>query len=134
MDPDAIDYLQPTSANKPIETMRALFKIDGYLYVGSLSPQEPAIRCRAAYFSFMATSGLLQPGSDAVSRTNSGANPHKYLPPGNLCHLFSLKGDNTSDKYIELTISAHEADFSVDFCQIAGLRDFGGRILERIDV
>ncbi|KAK9419903.1 putative Phytanoyl-CoA hydroxylase [Seiridium unicorne] len=37
MDPDAIGYLQPTSANTSIETMRARFKIDGYLYVGSVS-------------------------------------------------------------------------------------------------
>lgn len=127
MDPETIGYLQPTAADTPIETMRERFERDGYLHVKGLLPKEPVLKCRAAYFSHMSPSGLLRPGSDPVSGIYSGANPRKYLPPGNLRRLFGLKDDPESDKYVELMISAHEADFYVEFCKIPQLRDFVNR-------
>ncbi|ETS73769.1 hypothetical protein PFICI_14715 [Pestalotiopsis fici W106-1] len=124
MDPNTIGYLQPTSADTPIDIMRERFDRDGYLHVKGLLPVEPVLKCRAAYFSHMSPSGLLQPGSDPISGTYSGANPRKYLPPGNLRRLFGLKDDPESDKYVELMISAHEADFYINFCKIPELREF----------
>lgn len=34
MDPATVGYLQPTSADTPIEVMRQRFEKDGYLFVG----------------------------------------------------------------------------------------------------
>ncbi|KAF7589824.1 hypothetical protein BBP40_003634 [Aspergillus hancockii] len=48
----------------------------------------------------------------------------KYLPPGNLRHLFGLKADSESEKYLELMISADEAQFYLDHCKIEELRAF----------
>lgn len=90
-------------------------------------PTRPILDCRRAYFSHMAPSGLLRPGTDPVEGIYSGANTKKYLPPGNLRRLFGLKDDPESDKYAELMVSAHEAPFYVDFCAIPELRAFISR-------
>lgn len=129
MDPASIGYLQPTSADTPIEVMQERFERDGYLFVKGLLPKEPALRCRSAYFKHMAPSGLLRPDTDPVEGIYSGKSSRKYLPPGNLRRLFGLKDDPESDKYLELMVSAHEADFYVDFCQSAELRAFVSRFM-----
>lgn len=72
----------------------------------------------------MSPSGLLRPGTHPVIGTYCGADTKKYLPPGNLRRLFGLKDDPESDKYVELMISAHEADFYTSFCEISELRAF----------
>ncbi|KAI0975486.1 hypothetical protein F4678DRAFT_420392 [Xylaria arbuscula] len=105
MDPATIGYLQPTPADAPLEVMEERCQRDGYLFLKGLLPVEPVLQCRAAYFSHMAPSGLLRPGSDPVSGTYSGANPRKYLRPGNLRRLFGLKNDPDSDRYVDLRAS-----------------------------
>ncbi|KAF9639598.1 phytanoyl-CoA hydroxylase [Lasiodiplodia theobromae] len=127
MDPDSIGYLQPTSADTPLEVMHERFERDGYLHVKSLLPKDPVLACRAAYFTHMSPSGLLRPGTSPVDGTYSGLDPRKYLPPGNLRRLFGLQDDAQSDAYVSLMISAHEADFYVRFCQIPELRAFVAR-------
>ncbi|KAK7708839.1 hypothetical protein SLS57_008900 [Botryosphaeria dothidea] len=124
MDPASIGYLQPTSADTPLEIMRERFERDGYLHVKRLLPAAPVLACRAAYFTHMSPSGLLRPGTAPEAGTYSGADPRKYLPPGNLRRLFGLAGDAQSDAYADLMVSAHDAPFYADFCQIRELRDF----------
>lgn len=72
----------------------------------------------------MAPSGLLQEGSDPVDGIYSGADTRKYLPPGNLRRLFGLKDDPDSERYVDLMISAHQANFYVEFCKSKQLHDF----------
>ncbi|KXH27596.1 hypothetical protein CSAL01_00763 [Colletotrichum salicis] len=90
-------------------------------------PHEPVLECRQAYFDHMSPSGLLKPGSKPVNGTFSGKDPRKYLPSGNLRRLFGLEDDAESDKYAELMVSAHEADFYVNFCKFPELRAFVSR-------
>lgn len=85
------------------------------------------MRCREAYFNYMAPSGLLQEGTKPVDGVFSHKDSRKYLPPGNLRRLFGLKDDEESEKYLELMISAHEAQFYLDFCANQELRDFISR-------
>ncbi|CAM1510832.1 Fc.00g083450.m01.CDS01 [Cosmosporella sp. VM-42] len=124
MDPEAIGYLQPTSADTPLEVMKERFERDGYLFVKGCIGKEAPLECRRAYFDHMAPSGLLENGSDPTDGIFSGSDTRKYLPPGNLRRLFGLKDDAESDKYVELMISAHEAPFYLDFCKNRDLRDF----------
>jgi phytanoyl-CoA hydroxylase len=119
-----VGYLQPTVADTPIEIMHERFKRDGYLFVKQLLPKDPVLQCRRAYFSHMSPSGLLQPDSDPVIGKYCGADTRKYLPPGNLRRLFGLKNDIESDKYVELMVSAHEAEFYTKLCEISELREF----------
>lgn len=128
MDPSMIGFLQPTAADAPVEVMLERFQKDGYLFMKNILPKDRVYECRRAYFSHMAPSGLLRPGSDPVDGISSGANPKKYLPPGNLRRLFGLKDDPESDLYVEKMISAHEADFYVDFCASPELRQFISRL------
>lgn len=76
----------------------------------------------------MAPSGLLQEGSDPVDGAFSHKDSRKYLPPGNLRRLFGLKDDEESEKYLQLMISAHEAQFYLDFCANQELRNFIRRL------
>ncbi|KAB8222349.1 hypothetical protein BDV33DRAFT_229624 [Aspergillus novoparasiticus] len=124
MDPERIGYLQPTSKDTPLEVMRERFNRDGYLLVKGLLPKEPVLKCRREYFEYMSSSGLLKPGTDTVDGIFSEKDSRKYLPPGNLRRLFGLKDDEESEKYLELMISAHEAQFYLDFCEIEELRAF----------
>ncbi|KAF2021478.1 hypothetical protein BU24DRAFT_487890 [Aaosphaeria arxii CBS 175.79] len=124
MKPGTVGYLQPTSADTPIDVMHERFKRDGYLHIKDLLPKDKVLQCRRAYFEHMSPSGLLKPGSDPVTGTYCGADSRKYMPPGNLRRLFGLKDDPESDKYVELMISAHEAEFYTNFCEISELRDF----------
>lgn len=89
--------------------------------------KEASLKCREAYFNYMAPSGLLQEGSKPVEGVFSHKDSRKYLPPGNLRRLFGLKDDEESEKYLELMISAHEAQFYLDLCANQELRDFIGR-------
>lgn len=59
-----------------------------------------------------------------MTGTYSGADSRKYLPPGNLRRLFGLKDDPDSEAYLSLMISAHEAPFYTQFCEISELREF----------
>ncbi|KAK6828850.1 hypothetical protein RU639_003659 [Aspergillus parasiticus] len=124
MDPERIGYLQPTSKDTPLQIMRERFNRDGYLLVKGLLPKEPVLKCRREYFEYMSPSGLLKPGTNAVEGIFSEKDSRKYLPPGNLRRLFGLKDDEESEKYLELMISAHEAQFYLDFCEIEELRAF----------
>ncbi|KAF2148172.1 hypothetical protein K461DRAFT_263114 [Myriangium duriaei CBS 260.36] len=124
MDHDNIAFLQPTSADLPMEVMRERYFRDGYLHVKGLLPKQAVLDCRKAYFEHMIPSGLLKPGTDAVDGIYSGADSRKYLPPGNLRRLFGLKDDAESDLYAELMVSAHEQQWYLQFTQIPELRKF----------
>lgn len=80
--------------------------------------------CRKQYFEHVSPSGILRAGTDPTDGIYCGVDPRKYLPPGNLRRLFGLVGDAESDKYVELMVSAHEADFYLDFCNSPELRAF----------
>ncbi|RYP56432.1 hypothetical protein DL769_009917 [Monosporascus sp. CRB-8-3] len=129
MDPELMGYLQPTSADTPLDVMHERFEKDGYLFVKGLLSKGPVLQCRREYFSHMSPSGLLRAGTDPVEGIYSGADPRKYMPPGNLRRLFGLKDDPESDRYVELMISAHEAPFYLDFCESQELRDFVSRFM-----
>lgn len=124
MQPDTIGYLQPTSADTSLEIMHKRYSTDGYLFVKNLLPKDKVLECRRAYFEHMAPSALLKAGSDPVDGIYCGADTRKYLPPGNLRRLFGLKDDPESDKYVELMINAHEADFYIKLTEIPELREF----------
>ncbi|PYH94850.1 hypothetical protein BO71DRAFT_440728 [Aspergillus ellipticus CBS 707.79] len=78
----------------------------------------------------MAPSGLLKDGLNPVQGIFSEKDSRKFLPPGNLRRLFGLKDDEESEKYHDLMISAHEAAFYLDLCEIEELRAFIRRFTE----
>ncbi|GME22210.1 Phytanoyl-CoA hydroxylase [Neofusicoccum parvum] len=107
--------------------MRERFERDGYLLVKGLLPRQKVLSCRSAYFTHMSPSGLLHPSTPPVAGLYSGADPRKYLPPGNLRRLFGPKDDPESDLYADLMVAAHEAPFYTDFCASPELRAFIAR-------
>lgn len=72
----------------------------------------------------MAPSGLLKDGTASMDGIFSHKDSRKYLPPGILRRLFGLKDDMESEKYLDIMISAHEAQFYLDLCANQELRDF----------
>ncbi|KAJ5098771.1 hypothetical protein N7532_005772 [Penicillium argentinense] len=124
MEPGTVGYLQPTSIGTPLEIMHERFERDGYLFAKRCISKEASLKCREAYFNYMAPSGLLKEGTAPVDGIFSHKDSRKYLPPGNLRRLFGLKNDTESEKYLELMISAHEAPFYLDLCANQVLRDF----------
>ncbi|BCS29718.1 uncharacterized protein APUU_80021A [Aspergillus puulaauensis] len=84
LDPENVGYLQPTSADTPLEIMHKRFQRDGYLFVKGCISKEASSIYREAYFNYMPPSGLLQEGSKPVDGVFSHKNSRKYLLPGNL--------------------------------------------------
>ena len=106
------------------ETTQSLCFASDLTQVKGLLPKHKVLACRRAYFEHMKPSGLLEPDSDPVLGKYCGADTRKYLPPGNLRRLFGLVGDAESDKYVEQMISAHSAQWYLDFCEMEELRAF----------
>lgn len=61
-----IAALRPTTMDTPIEEVRRRYKEDGYVFMKGLIPREDVLKAREQYFSLLAPSGVLKPGTQPV--------------------------------------------------------------------
>ncbi|CCO30577.1 hypothetical protein BN14_04607 [Rhizoctonia solani AG-1 IB] len=107
MDSTSLGWLQPVYANSTsLEEMRERFVEQGYLWVKGLIPREEILDFRRKYFEFMAPTGVLKEGTDPIEGIYCGADPERYLPPGN-----GREGHNTekAEQFIQRNIEAHHS-------------------------
>jgi len=55
--------MKETLIDTPLEEMRRRFEEDGYVFVKNVMPREDVLDMREAYFSHMAPTGILKPGT-----------------------------------------------------------------------
>jgi phytanoyl-CoA hydroxylase len=60
-----VGWMRPTPIDTPISELRRRFEQDGYVWVKNVMPREDVLDMREAYFSHMAPTGILKPGTSA---------------------------------------------------------------------
>ena len=63
LDDDSVAWMQETAIDTPLEEMRRRFEEDGYIFVKGVMPREDVLDMREAYFSHLAHTGILKPGT-----------------------------------------------------------------------
>ncbi|KAJ6442441.1 phytanoyl-CoA hydroxylase [Purpureocillium lavendulum] len=61
--PSSVSLLHASNPSEPLSTLRERYASDGYLFLKGLIPRDDVLAARAAYFSSLAPSGVLKPGT-----------------------------------------------------------------------
>ncbi|KZZ96573.1 Phytanoyl-CoA dioxygenase [Moelleriella libera RCEF 2490] len=64
--PSDVALLRPSSPSEPLAELRDRYASDGYLFLKGLLPRKDVLSAREAYFSRLAPSGVLEPGTPLV--------------------------------------------------------------------
>ena len=79
LDPEQVGMLRPSSPTEDLDVLRKRYEEDGYLFLKGLLPRADILAARASYFSAMAPTGVLEPGTDPVEGIfNKSADPLDY--------------------------------------------------------
>lgn len=63
---DEVAPLPPSYPDEPLETLRARYDRDGYIFLKGIIPREDVLKAREAYFRGVAHSEVLKPGTEPV--------------------------------------------------------------------
>ena len=63
LDSDTVGWLKETPIPTSMEEMRRRFEEDGYIWVKNVMPREDVLDMREAYFTHLAPTGILKPGT-----------------------------------------------------------------------
>ncbi len=64
MDPRDLGWLVPTDPQLPMDTLRARYRAEGYLWLKGILDRGEVLDFRRRYFQAMAETGLVRPGTD----------------------------------------------------------------------
>ena len=59
-------FLRPSDPNLPLEELRARYEEDGYLFAKQVLPRADVLEMRHQYFSHLASTGVLEEGTQPV--------------------------------------------------------------------
>ncbi|CAG7559509.1 unnamed protein product [Fusarium equiseti] len=131
--PTEVAKLQPSSLNEPIDILYQRFLSNGYLLVKGLLPREDVLAAREAYFTSMAPSGVLKPGTSPVEGIfGDTADPADYPGIGAGSGQNSRPGETSkSDIFVDAALKAHTEPWYAGpkgFCNNPVLKDFVSRL------
>lgn len=132
--PTDVAVLRASDRTEPIDELYQRYLRDGYLYLKNLLPRKDVLAAREAYFSSLAPTGVIEPGTAHVEGIfNTSAKPSDY-PGIGAGALDSPKDGQKSlrEQFIEAAIQAHtepwycgsEKGGITGFCNHEGVRDF----------
>lgn len=129
--PEQVSSLKQSSPDMPLEELQTRYNEDGYVFLKGLLPREDVLKAREEYFSMLAPSGVLKPGTQPVEGIfNPEKNPSDYpgigagASPGN-----GRPGAETAEHFVDLALQAHYADwYKEKFCKHPVLKDFIARM------
>ena len=128
--PEMIAPLKPTTLDTSMEEVRRRYEADGYVFLKGLIPRQDVLKAREEYFSMLAPSGVLKPGTKPVEGIfDSAQDPLDY--PGIGAGGADANGIPTgphpeiADQFVDLALKAHMADwYKETFCKHPALRDY----------
>jgi phytanoyl-CoA hydroxylase len=131
LEPHQVGALRESSPDLPIDELRRRYEQDGYIFLKGLLPREDVLKAREEYFSMLAPSGVLKPGTLPVEGIFDSERDAADFPGigagavgGN-----GKPGDETAAKFVDLALEAHYADwYKETFCKHPALRNFIARI------
>lgn len=125
--PENTNYLTPSSASEPLETLRARYEKDGMLFLKGLLPREDVLRTRTKYFEMMAPSGVLQRNTQPVQGIfNSERSPDDFPGIGaGATGMNGRPGGESAQTFVDSAIQAHYKDwYTEDLAKHPALTDF----------
>ncbi|GJN72415.1 phytanoyl-CoA hydroxylase [Purpureocillium lilacinum] len=66
LDPSSVRPLRASHPSEPLAALRERYAADGYLFLKGLLPRDDVLAARAAYFTSLAPTGVLKPGTAPV--------------------------------------------------------------------
>lgn len=128
---DQVGKLKESSPDMPIDELRRRYDEDGYVFVKGLLPREDVLKARAEYFSMLAPSGVLKPGTEPVDGIFDSAKDAADFPGigagaagGN-----GKPGAETAEHFVDLALQAHYANwYKEKFCKHTVLKEFIARL------
>jgi phytanoyl-CoA hydroxylase len=130
LDPSQIAPLLPTTLDTPLPEVRARYARDGYVFLKGLLPRADVLAARHAYFSLLAPSGVLAPGTAPVDGIFDRSKDNRDFP-GIGAGGADANGVPTgphpevAERFVELALKAHTEGWYKDvFCQHPKLREY----------
>ncbi|KAI1137659.1 hypothetical protein F5Y05DRAFT_419573 [Hypoxylon sp. FL0543] len=140
LDPEQVGYLRPSSPSEPLDDLRQRFERDGYLFLKGLIPRHDVLKAREAYFTLLAPSGVLAPGTLAVDgifddRMDKLDFPGmvKIAASSECADVYLNRGAGSTDAngrprggpFVDLALQAHaEPWYKDEFCKHPALQSF----------
>ncbi|KAI0105364.1 hypothetical protein F4776DRAFT_475421 [Hypoxylon sp. NC0597] len=122
--PEQIGYLHPSSPSEPLHDLRQRFERDGYLFLKGLLPRDDVLKAREAYFTLLAPSGVLAPGTLPVDGVFDDSKD-KLDFPGRGAGSTDANGRPRGGLFVDLALRAHgEPWYKDEFCKHPALRSF----------
>jgi phytanoyl-CoA hydroxylase len=122
-----IGYLKPSYPDEPLEVLRQRYEADGYVLLKGVLPRADVLQAREAYFAFLASTGVLKPGSAPVDGLFDSAKDKADYPGIGAGGPLSADGTSPAERFVDLALQAHTQPWYIDFCQHPALLDFVGR-------
>ncbi|OTA58955.1 hypothetical protein K449DRAFT_436460 [Hypoxylon sp. EC38] len=129
LDPAQVGYLHPSSPSEPLGDLRQRFERDGYLFLKGLLPRDDVLKAREAYFTLLAPSGVLAPGTLPVDGVFDYSKDKLDFP--GMVNL--IRGAGSTDAngrprgglFVDLALQAHAEPWYKDkFCKHPALQSF----------
>lgn len=125
-----VSRLTPSSPTEDLETLRARYDRDGYIFLKQLLPREDVLKAREHYFTSLASTGVLAPSTSAVSGIFDATKDPLHFPGigagavgGN-----GRPGGEAAEQFVDLAIKAHTDDWYAEgLCKHPVLKDFIAR-------
>ncbi|KAI9755034.1 MAG: T-complex protein 1 subunit beta [Chaenotheca gracillima] len=116
LDHGSVGWMRASPCTLPMEELRKRYEEDGYVWVKNLMPREEVYDMREHYFTQLASTGILLPGTSA----RQGIFNHSQDP---LSHQ-SIGATPEGAAYIKLLETAHTTPEYRQFLEHPALRDF----------
>lgn len=127
---DQIARLKPTSLDTPLDEVRRRYKEDGYVFLKGLIPREDVLKAREEYFSMLAPSGVLKPGTKPVEGIFDPSKDPLDFPGigaggadsnGRPCGPHA----EIAETFVDLALKAHTEDwYKETFCRHPALQNY----------
>ncbi|KAL1607555.1 hypothetical protein SLS59_002523 [Nothophoma quercina] len=129
--PTQVGALKESRPDVPMEELWRRYNEDGYVFLKGLLPREDVLEARKEYFSTLAPSGVLKPGTQPVEGVFDPAkNPADYPGIGaGATGGNGRPGEETAKQFVDLALQAHYADwYKEKFCKHPVLKEFIARM------
>lgn len=119
--------LRPSNPSLPLEELRKRYEEDGYLFLKQILPREDVLSARNAYFTSLASTGVLKPGTAPVEGIFDPAKSHSEYPGIGAGHIGGngRPGGEKAGQFVDLALDAHYQEWYAEkFCKHPALYDF----------
>ncbi|KAI1453232.1 hypothetical protein F4805DRAFT_461976 [Annulohypoxylon moriforme] len=141
--PDRVGYLRESFPYEPLEELRRRLQQEGYLFLKGLLPRDDVLKARKDYFTYLAPSGVLAPGTlpvDGIFDENNDRldYPGMYVNDQPVDPILPYEiGAGSTDAngrprgglFVDLALKAHaEPWYKDEFCKHPALHSFIAKI------